>query len=78
VILQRRTASRSGCICRVIWMVQGERAIGAGVAPSQGGSWMGASLGDSFEVLYEAMEDIDVCSWVRGGAERIVSCRCSR
>jgi hypothetical protein len=59
-------------------MVQGERVISAGVALSQGGSWMGALLGDSFEALYEAMEDIDVCGWVRGGAERIASCRCSR
>jgi hypothetical protein len=57
-------------------MVRGERVIGAGVVPSRGGSWMGALLGDSFEALYEAMEDIDVCVWVQGGAERIVSCCC--
>ena len=39
-------------------MVQGDRAIGAGVAVSQGGSWMGALLGDSFDALYELTEDI--------------------
>jgi hypothetical protein len=58
-------------------MVRGERAIGARVTLSWGGSWTGASLGDSFEVLYDVMEDIDVCGWVRGGAECIASCRCS-
>ena len=77
-ILWRRTASRSDCVCRVIWMVRGERVIGAGVALSQGGSWMGALLGDSFEALYEATEDIDACSWVQGGVEHIASCHCSQ
>jgi hypothetical protein len=31
--------------------VQGERAIGAGVVASQGGSWTRASLGDLFDAL---------------------------
>ena len=57
-------------------MVQGDRAIGAGVAASQGGSWMGASLGDSFDALYKLTEDICARGWVRGGVEHIVSCRC--
>jgi hypothetical protein len=77
-IPQRRTVSRSGWVWRVIWMVWGERAIGAGVVMSQGGSWMGASVGDSFDALYEPTEDICAMGWVRGGAECIVSCRCSR
>jgi hypothetical protein len=42
-------------------MVRGERVIGAGVVASLGGSWTGASLGDSFNMLYEPMEDI--CVW---------------
>jgi hypothetical protein len=44
-------------------MVQGERVIGAGVATSQGGSWARALLGDSFDTLYELLEDI--CTGVR-------------
>jgi hypothetical protein len=39
-------------------MVRGDRAIGARVVASRGGSWMGGSLGDSFDALYEPMEDI--------------------
>jgi hypothetical protein len=41
-------------------MVRGERVIGAGVVVSQGGSWMGFSLGNLFEALYELTEDICV------------------
>jgi hypothetical protein len=52
----------SGWVQRVISMVQGERAIGAGVWVSQGGSWTGDSLGNSFDMLYKLLEDI----WVRG------------
>jgi hypothetical protein len=51
-------------------MVQGESAIGAGVAMRWEGSWMGRSLG-------EPIEDIDASGWVQGGAECIASCRCS-
>jgi hypothetical protein len=57
-------------------MVRGERAISAGVVPSRGGSWMGALLGNLFEVLYDVAEDIGACGWVRGGAEHVASCHC--
>jgi hypothetical protein len=57
-------------------MVQGDRASGAGVAVSQEGNWMGASLGDSFDALYKLMEAICARGWVRGGAEHIASCCC--
>jgi hypothetical protein len=59
---QRRVASISGWVQRVVLMVWGERAIGAGVWASQGGSWTGDSLGNSFDMLYKLLEDI----WVRG------------
>jgi hypothetical protein len=52
----------SGWVQRVVSMVWGERAIGAGVWASQGGSWTGDSLGNSFDMLYKPLEDI----WVRG------------
>jgi hypothetical protein len=58
-------------------MVQGERAIGARVAASRGGSWTGPLFGDLFEALYELMEAIYMQGQVRGGAEHIASCRCS-
>jgi hypothetical protein len=41
-------------------MVREERAIGAGVTVSWGGSWMRALFGDSFEALYELVEDMCV------------------
>jgi hypothetical protein len=59
-------------------MVQGDRAIGAGVTASRGGSWMGDSFGNLFDVLYEPMEDICTSGWVQGGAECIASCCCLR
>ena len=64
----------SGWVCSVVWMVQGESAMGAGIGASRGGSWTGLSFGDSLEALNKAMEVI--CTWgrVRGGAECIVSC----
>jgi hypothetical protein len=58
-------------------MVWGERAIGDGVVTIWGGSRTGCLLGDLFELLGEPPEDIDVQGWVRGGTERIASCRCS-
>jgi hypothetical protein len=39
-------------------MVGGERASGAGVRASWGGSRMGLLFGDSFDVLNELLEDI--------------------
>jgi hypothetical protein len=41
----------------VVWTVQGERGIGVSKLRC-GGSWMGSSCGDSFEVLKDAVEDI--------------------
>jgi hypothetical protein len=60
---------------RVVQMVRGERGMGVEEL-SQGGSWMGASFGDSFEALYEPMEDMGSTKLVRGGAERMASCLC--
>jgi hypothetical protein len=57
-------------------MVREERVIGAGVVVRCEGSGMGALSGDSFEALKEALDDIWAMGWVRGGAERIVSCLC--
>jgi hypothetical protein len=65
----------SGWVQRVVSMVWGERAIGAGVWTSQGGNWMGDLLGDLFDMLYKLLEDIWAVGRVRGSAERIVSCR---
>jgi hypothetical protein len=62
---------------RVEWTVRGERGIGDEES-GQGGSGMGASVGDLFEALYEPMEDIGSTKLERGGAERIASWRCCR
>jgi hypothetical protein len=45
---------------------------------TRGGSWMGASFGDSFEALYDPTEDMGATKGVRGGAERMASWRCRR
>jgi hypothetical protein len=37
-------------VWRVVWTVRGESGIGVEES-RRGGSWMGASLGDSFEAL---------------------------
>ena len=59
---RRRVALMSGWVQRVVSIVQGERAIGAGVRAGWGGSWMGDLFGNSFDMLYEPLDDI----WVMG------------
>jgi hypothetical protein len=51
VMDRRRVVSRSGWAWSVVWTVWGERASRAGVRVNWGGSWMGASLGNLFDVL---------------------------
>jgi hypothetical protein len=60
---------------RVVCTVWGESGIGVGEL-RRGGSWTGASSGDSFEALYEPMEDIGSMKLERGGAERTASWHC--
>ena len=62
----------------VVWTVQGESVMEAGVGVSWGSSWTGLSFGNSLEALNEAMEDICVWGRVQGGAECIASCHCWR
>jgi hypothetical protein len=56
-------------------MVWGERASRAGVWVRCGGSWMGPSFGNLFDVLYKPLEDICASGQVQGGTEHIASCR---
>jgi hypothetical protein len=65
----------SSWVWRVVSMVQGEWAIGVSVEASQGGSWIGDLFGNSFDMLYELLEDIWAMGRVQGGAEQIASCR---
>jgi hypothetical protein len=59
----------------VVRTVLGESGMGEEES-MRGGSRTGDSFGDSFDMLYEAMEDMGLTNLVRGGADRMASCCC--
>jgi hypothetical protein len=59
----------------VVRTVQGESGMGEGKL-WRGGSWTGALFGDSFDALYEPMEDMGLMNLEWGGVDWMASCRC--